>query len=100
MTRITMLAVLAGVIAVIVGGLVLSSGRSGPTPAPSVAPSPVASATPSFTPGPIPATINGGWTAVSRGTAIEDTDTTTIAFGPSVPNFFAVRATGGVALAG
>ncbi len=84
MSRLPMLALLAGLIIIVVGALALSSGSPGPGP--SATPSPVASATPSFTPGPIPAAINGGWTAASRGTAIEDTETTTIAFGPSMPN--------------
>ncbi len=88
MSRLPALAIIAGLIIIVAGAIALSSGSPGPGPsvAPSVAPSAVASATPSFRPGPIPAAINGGWTAASRGTAIEDTDTTTIAFGPSVPN--------------
>jgi hypothetical protein len=81
MTRFSLLAVLAGTIAVIAGGLVLVGGQDGPAPqpAPSTAPSPTAAATT----GPLPEAIWGGWTAASRGTEIEDPDTTTILFGPS-----------------
>lgn len=81
MTRITMLAVLAGTIALVVGGLVLSSGRPGP--APSVAPSPVASSTAYPSPQPIPTAIIGGWSAPSRGTALEDPNATTLVLGGS-----------------
>ncbi|HEY4634185.1 MAG TPA: hypothetical protein VIH00_09735 [Candidatus Limnocylindrales bacterium] len=80
MTRITLLAVLAGTIAIAIGGLVLVGGQDGPAPqpAPSTAPSPAAPTTK-----PLPEAIWGGWTAASRGTEIEDPDTTTILFGPS-----------------
>lgn len=84
MTRITMLAVLAGTIAILAGALLLSGG-SPATPIPSTAPS----AVPSATPGPLPTAIMGGWTAASRGTGIEDPVSTTILLGPSSVDTFA-----------
>jgi hypothetical protein len=72
MSRITILAVLAGTIAIIVGGLVLSGGTPS-LPAPTVAPSPAqAAATPSVGPATLPAALRGGWVAPSRGTTIEN----------------------------
>jgi hypothetical protein len=79
MSRITILAVLAGTIAIIVGGLVLSGGdrneSSTPPPAPttdqgivpSAVASPVSTATSSATQGPLPDTLAGGWVAPLRG---------------------------------
>jgi hypothetical protein len=76
MSRITILAVLAGTLAIIVGSLVLTGGgpiESTPTTIPSatsdqgVAPSQVASPTPSATPGALPDALAGGWVAPLRG---------------------------------
>lgn len=81
MTRVTLLAVLAGTLAVIIGGLVLVGGR--PDAAPSIAPSPAPAAVASASPGPVPLAVEGGWTAPSRGTALEDPAITTINLGGS-----------------
>ena len=74
MTRITALAVLAGTLAVIIGGLVLTGGApQAPTPsvAPSVAPAAATSPAPSSF-GVVPDALLGGWVAPSRGTTIEN----------------------------
>jgi hypothetical protein len=72
MSRITILAVLAGTIALVVGGLVLTSGTN-TDPVPTIAPSPVdASAAPAPPLATLPEGIGGGWVAASRGTTIED----------------------------
>jgi hypothetical protein len=90
MTRITMLAVLAGTVAIAIGALVMSGGSRGPAPttAPaSIAPLPAGGAYPS--PRPVPDTIRGGWSAASRGTAVEDPDITTIVMGGSALDQYA-----------
>ena len=72
MSRITILAVLAGTIAILVGALVLSGGSPN-VPAPSVAPAVVdTTASPTASPDFLPAGLAGGWVAPSRGTTIED----------------------------
>jgi hypothetical protein len=78
MTRLPVLAVLAGLIILAFGVFALSGG--GPGPAPVV---------PTATPGPVPAAVKGGWTAASRGTAIEDPTVTTIVLGGSAVDNFA-----------
>lgn len=90
MTRFSLLAVLAGTIAIAIGALVMSGG--GPAPAPttapaSVAPQPAGGAY--ATPQPVPAAIRGGWTATSRGTPVEDPDLTTIVLGGSAMDRYA-----------
>jgi hypothetical protein len=70
MTRITMLAVLAGTVAIAIGALVMSGGSPGP--APTVAPSTLPSSSPSTSLGALPAPLLGGWVAPSRGTTIEN----------------------------
>ena len=88
MSRLPVLAVLAGLIVVAFGIVLLSSGGPGPTPTvPS--PSPSTSAAASASPGPVPAAVKGGWTAASRGTALEDPTLTTIVFGGSAVDNFA-----------
>ncbi|HEX6867569.1 MAG TPA: hypothetical protein VF119_02130, partial [Candidatus Limnocylindrales bacterium] len=75
MTRITLLAVLAGTIAVIIGGLVISGGAPRDperTVAPSAAPAAAASDSPSASLGVLPDALLGGWVATSRGTTIEN----------------------------
>ena len=86
MSRITILGVLAGTIALIVGGLVLSGG--GPTQAPlsvvsSPAPTPDVSPQAGELGAPIPDAVKGGWSAASRGTAMEGAPVTTIVLGGS-----------------
>ena len=83
MSRISILAVLAGTLALVIGGLVLSGGGPGPTPVtvPSPEPSPRPSA--GDVGAPVPAAIKGGWSAASRGTALEGTPVTTIVLGGS-----------------
>lgn len=71
-----MWALVAGTIALIVGGLVLTAGGP-PRSAPTVAPSPSASAamataSPTASPAVLPAELLGGWVAPSRGTTIEN----------------------------
>ena len=79
MSRITILAVLAGTLALVIGGLVLSGGGPGPTPisVPSAEPSPGEAGA------PVPDAIKGGWSAASRGTAMEGAAVTTIVLGGS-----------------
>jgi hypothetical protein len=93
MSRITILAVLAGTIALIVGGLVLSGGGPAPAPLSVVVASPTPTAGYSLRPGelgvPLPDAIKGGWSAASRGTAMEETPVTTLALGGSSMDRFA-----------
>jgi hypothetical protein len=89
MTRIYLLAATAGLIAVIVGGLVLSSGSDNQAPAPSPAPSDAPAAAAPTPIAHVPDTIQGGWTATSRGTAVENPDITTINLGGSSMDQFA-----------
>jgi hypothetical protein len=69
MTRLPLLAVLAGLVILAVGGLLMSGGA--PAPAPVSTPTPSASATPSAaptgTPSPVPDALIGGWVAAARG---------------------------------
>ncbi len=85
MSRITILAVLAGTLAIIVGGLVLTGGGNQGIPVVPVSPSP--SPTVSPRPGalgaPLPDAVKGGWSAASRGTPVEGADVTTIVLGGS-----------------
>jgi hypothetical protein len=71
MTRLPLLAALAGIIVLSVGVLFLVGGGPGPLPAPSPVPSP--SPTPTVTPtptaaspGPVPDALLGGWVAPTR----------------------------------
>jgi hypothetical protein len=84
MSRIAILAVLAGTLAIIVGSLVLSGGGPGPGPAPisapTASPSPYVGARPGA---PIPDAVKGGWSAASRGTSLEGAPVTTIMLGGS-----------------
>ena len=93
MSRITILAVLAGTIALIVGGLVLSGGGQGPAPLSVVvaSPSPTTAGTPSpsVLGAPLPDAVKGGWSAASRGTELEGTPVTTIVLGGSSMDNFA-----------
>ena len=72
---------LAGTLALVIGGLVLSGGGPGPAPiaVPSAEPSPSAGDRGA----PVPDAIKGGWSAASRGTALEGTPVTTIVLGGS-----------------
>jgi hypothetical protein len=81
MTRLPLLAALAGLI--IVAGAVLFTGSPPPVPMPS--PTQTTSPAPAVTaaPGAIPERMHGGWVAASRGTSIEDPAVTFIRFGPS-----------------
>ena len=90
MTRITLLAVLAGTIAIIIGGLALSGGAFDPSPTAVPSPAPAAVASPS--PEPLPDELVGGWVG-----PLEDADLTgdtiSILFGaldgnPAAPDFF------------
>jgi hypothetical protein len=76
MSRITILAVLAGTIAILVGALVLSGGNQnqpGPSDAPAVVDTTTSPTTsPSISPAILPAGVSGGWVAPSRGTTIEN----------------------------
>jgi hypothetical protein len=98
MTRLPMLAVLAGLIVLALGAVVISSGRPTPAPIPSqAAPSAAASAVvePSRSPtsGPIPADILGTWIAPLRDApGINQAATSSIAFrdgsdNPAEPGF-------------
>jgi hypothetical protein len=79
MSRLPLLAALAGIV-IIVAGLLLVTG-GGPTPPIQATPSPLASASEaaaSSSPLPLPAAIGGSWVAASRGTGLEDAKVTTI----------------------
>lgn len=78
MTRLPLLAALAGIIVVVAGLLLMSGGNPGPAPLPSPT-GPATDGPPSI--GPMPTAIQGGWVGASRGTAIEATDVTTLDFG-------------------
>jgi hypothetical protein len=78
MTRVTMLAVLAGIIAIIVGGLALSGAGTGPSPSAVPSSSP-AIASPS--PGPIPDALVGGWVGAIDDNPEPARDTIAILFG-------------------
>ena len=82
MSRIMILAVLAGTIALLIGGLVLSGGGSRQSDSPIVPPSPSAGPT-SSEPGPVPDAVKGGWSAASRGTSMESSPVTTLMLGGS-----------------
>lgn len=81
MTRLPLLAALASLIIIAVGALTLSGGAPGPVPerSPTTTGSPTPTDHPS--PLPLPADIVGGWVASSRGSSIEDSAITSIAFG-------------------
>lgn len=83
MSRLPVLAVLAGLIVLAFGIVLLSSGGPGPTPITTPSPSPEASAAAAATPTPepVPGTVRGGWVAASRGTPIEELPVTTILIG-------------------
>jgi hypothetical protein len=85
MSRITILAVLAGTLAIIVGGLVLTGGGNQGIPVAPVTPtpSPTASQRPGQLGAPLPDAVKGGWSAASRGTLMEGTDVTTLMLGGS-----------------
>ena len=91
MTRITMLAVLAGTIAILAGALLISGGGQPTVPAPSAIASPEAAASPTTRPNTIPEEVMGGWTAASRGTPYDGPISTTILLGPSSVDQFATR---------
>lgn len=84
MTRITLLAVLAGTIALLIGGLVITGGRTGPSPTvvPSEAPAAAATSSPSTGPGgPIPDALVGGWVGADREVGSRPPGTASIAIG-------------------
>jgi hypothetical protein len=72
MTRVTLLAVLAGTIAIAIGALALSGGSRTTTPAPSAVPSSAPAVVASPSPRPLPDALLGGWVTTSRGTTIEN----------------------------
>ena len=78
MARLPLLIALAGIVTVMAGLLLLSSG--GPAPMPTAAPSVSSAPTSSSNPSAIPEALAGGWLAASRGTAIEDPSVTIISF--------------------
>lgn len=90
MTRLPVLAALAGLIIIVIGALALSGGSTKPTQAPSPQQSPAATvaANPTAYPEPLPMpdAIVGGWVAPSRKTSIEDPALTTITFGSLDPD--------------
>ena len=88
MTPIPVLAALAGLIILAFGVVALSGGGPGPVPAVPT-PSPSTSAAATASPGPVPGALKGGWTAASRGTALEDPAITTIVLGGSAVDSFA-----------
>jgi hypothetical protein len=61
MSRLPMLALLAGLIIIIAGALALSSGSPSSDPAPSAAPPSAPAAIASPSPGPLPDALVGGW---------------------------------------
>jgi len=81
MTRIAMLAVLAGTIAILIGALALTGGSPAPAPtaAPVAEPSTAAASAQAIT--PLPAAVKGGWVAPSRGNTLVETEVATIVLG-------------------
>jgi hypothetical protein len=93
MTRLSVLAVIAGLIVVAVGAIMFAGSRPVPTPVPSVAPSvapsvgPSASASGAAQPGPVPAALIGTWIAPLReAPGITQAATSSISFMDGVEN--------------